>query len=899
MADSTENDRDRTQTRTRDADFAAIWSSDGVTRSFAPTATGIPADLPFLFGSDQQFGPYRIIRPLGKGGMGQVYEAEELDSGRRIALKLLSRGLGDDEERDRFLSEGRLAASLSHPNCVYVFGTSEIQGFPVIAMELVPQGTLKDLVVPGSPMSAAAAVDAILQVVAGLDAAASLGILHRDIKPSNCFVHRDGRVLVGDFGLSVAASGHGASAGTILGTPGFASPEQLRGDRLDVRSDIYSVGATLFYLLAGRPPFDGRNTTDLLTKVASQPAPSLTALRPDLPRRLSHVVGRCLAKLPQERFPDYAALSAALAPFATTRLKRAPIVSRTLAGWVDSNLIAVPTVILIRLLTPQIYSPSHPIGMFAAAVLAAAVMTLYYGFLEGHWGAGAGKALFGLRVTGADGVAPGISRGLRRALSFAVPAQLTLLIVRMLVLQHWPEFSVRVLDTCGGALYLAILFSTARPSNGYQALHDRMSGTRVVRRRVPAEARRRSDRSPREESPSFDGRARIGPYLAPDAAAAVASEVVLEGFDDRLHRRVWIERLPAGSAALPAARRDLDRPGRVRWLGGRRESDESWDAYEAVDGLPIDEAVGRPQPWSRVRHWLDDLARELAAGLDDGSLPPLGSQSIWIGGDDRVRVIEWQRRGATLVRGAGDAPDEATCQRLLYAVAVASLLGVPVAEAARREPDTPLPLHARTLLLSLRDTKFTTATAMRDAVSAVLAQPAVYSSPRRAGQIAVSVAFPLATAIVGVAGIVWIGKNRATMPDAAEAFGLTTWTGLWLVALASAAGSSLVSVFMSGAGALVTGSGFTFRPFGAVLVNRRGRRASRLRALWRAAVTWTPICVAFVIVKMSPDPPDYRLGLLAAETDLIAAIAAAAVWAIYHPSRGVQDRLAGTTIVPR
>ena len=280
---------DDSRTRTRETDFAAMWSSDGVTRSFAPTGSGVPADLPFLFSAGQQFGAYGIVRPIGKGGMGQVYEAEELDSGRRIALKLLSRGLGDDEERERFMREGRLAASLSHPNCVYVFGAEEIQGFPVIAMELVPQGTLKDLVVPGSPMAAASAVDAILQVIAGLDAAASIGILHRDIKPSNCFVHRDGRVLVGDFGLSVAAAGHGASAGTILGTPGFASPEQLRGDPLDVRSDVYSVGATLFYLLAGRPPFDDRNTTDLLAKVASQPAPSLAVIRPDLPRRLTYI----------------------------------------------------------------------------------------------------------------------------------------------------------------------------------------------------------------------------------------------------------------------------------------------------------------------------------------------------------------------------------------------------------------------------------------------------------------------------------------------------------------------------------------------------------------------------------------------------------------------------------
>src|SRR4029450_14093298 len=152
------------ETRSQEADFAALWSSDGVTRSFAPSGTA-PTDLPFLFGAGQRFGPYLIVRPIGKGGMGQVYEAEETDSGRRVALKLLSRGLGDDEERERFLREGQLAASLSHPHCVYVFGTSEIQGFPVIAMELVPEGTLKDLVVPDAPMRSAQGGGAILQGV--------------------------------------------------------------------------------------------------------------------------------------------------------------------------------------------------------------------------------------------------------------------------------------------------------------------------------------------------------------------------------------------------------------------------------------------------------------------------------------------------------------------------------------------------------------------------------------------------------------------------------------------------------------------------------------------------------------------------------------------------------------
>jgi hypothetical protein len=150
-----------------------------------------------------------------------------------------------------------------------------------------------------------------------------------------------------------------------------------------------------------------------------------------------------------------------------------------------------------------------------------------------------------------------------------------------------------------------------------------------------------------------------------------------------------------------------------------------------------------------------------------------------------------------------------------------------------------------------------------------------------------------------VGGVIWIGKNRATMPDPAEAFGLATWSGLWVVALSSAAGSSVVPMFFSGFGALITGSGFTFRPFGAALVNRRGRRASRFRALWRAALTWAPACVLLMVIKAGPKPPDYRLSLLALQIVLVALVAAAAVWAVYHPSKSIQDRLSGTWIVPR
>ena len=177
-----------------------------------------------------------------------------------MALKVLSHRLTEPRDRTRFLREGQLAASINHPNVVYIFGSEEIAGTPVIAMELLAGGTLNDRVREQGPLPPAEAVDAILQVIAGLDAAQAGGILHRDIKPANCFIDRDGTVKVGDFGLSISTMARDVTelttTVTVRGTPQFAAPEQLKGDPLDVRTDIYGVGATLYYLLTGQPPFD-------------------------------------------------------------------------------------------------------------------------------------------------------------------------------------------------------------------------------------------------------------------------------------------------------------------------------------------------------------------------------------------------------------------------------------------------------------------------------------------------------------------------------------------------------------------------------------------------------------------------------------------------------------------
>ena len=979
-----------------DTDFAALWSSDGVTRSMSPTATGMPADLPFLFAPGQRFGTYLIVRPLGKGGMGQVYEAEETDSGRRVAVKLLSRGLGDDEERERFLREGQLAASLSHPHCVYVYGTSEIQGFPVIAMELVPEGTLKDRVVPGTPMSAGAAVDAVLQVISGLEAAAEIGILHRDVKPSNCFVHRDGRVLVGDFGLSVASrhDAKGERTGTILGTPGFASPEQLRGEPLDVRSDIYSVGATLFYLLAGRAPFDDRDTTSLLAKVATELPPSLISLRPELPKGLAAIVARCLAKTPAERFVDYAALRSALEPFGSAQHAPAPIFRRGVAGIIDgwiTGVLLAPVSVMLGL--SQVV-PSLRLRALIAAAASVAIATVYYGLLEGLLGSSAGKALLGLRVVDTHQVAPGFPRAALRALIFEGPSQLLKQVLTLLLLRQIPDLSGGFISTVTGLAYLAVLFSTARPRNGYFALHDKFSRTRVVRRRLKAAARERVERMQEESAGAWDAGERVGPYLVqPGTTLAVQQATRVEAFDDRLKRRVWIELLPAGAAPVPVWRRDLGRSTRLRWLGGRRDAAECWDAYEAIVGEPLPAVAAARQKWSRVRHWLSDLVGEIAAGIDDGSLPPLVPERVWFGRDGHIHLLDWRVDGEQ--RAEEPAADLPSAQRFIYGVCVSAMTGVPFDKALTAAPETPMSMDARTLLLSLRDAKFTSTRAMLDAVAAVAATPASLPRSRRGLQIGLCAALPIAATVITIGAIVLmqarkgIDKTLFTLdaclndldyaerklrkgPDAkisqrqqdveiymAEHLSATindpvTWTSkvpdvgnkggrerarraieahpvrtpeevrradayvaslldeqgkglerltnpglLTAIAIAVLGGTLIFVAFCAVVGALVTGSGFSFRMFGAALVNRRGQRASRLRALWRAAVTWAPVAAMAVAFKAGPEVTEMSGAWFIPHVALLLVFAGGAAWAFGHPARGIQDRLAGTWIVPR
>ncbi len=602
------------------------------------------------------FGGYRIEHELGRGGMGAVYAAEQLASGRRVALKVLSHQLDSADARARFLREGRLAASINHPNSVYVFGTEEIEGTPVIAMELIAGGTLQDRIQRGGALVVGEAVNAALQIIAGLEAAQSIGILHRDIKPANCFTDLDGNVKVGDFGLSISTAARGESHltidGTFLGTPAFCSPEQLRGDELNVRSDMYSVGVTLFYLLTGRTPFEGKNMVQLLANVLEKTAPSPTQFRAEVPESLSRAVLRCLEKLPASRFGSYDELRRALMPFSSTAPLPATLRLRFLAMMADTVILTLMNWALMALCYQdfsQLYDPSRfqkPSWLVVSLALYV-IQLCYWGILEGLWGTSAGKALVGLQVARLNRSIPGIPRAMARHFILSWITLASYLVFNKLSLESMSDDSN--LPEIGFVAFSAAnclcMFSTARRKNGFAAVHDLLTGTRVIQKSVHQSRTFITQAEPTVAT--TDSTSALGPYHVISTLSTTADETILLGYDTKLLRKVWIRQTKSGEPPLPQRMRNLARPARLRWLQGERTTSESWDAYEAVSGTPLVNLLHERQPWAVVRYWLHDLSSELDTAVKDASTPDvLSLDRVWITTDGHAKLLNFTAPGA-------------------------------------------------------------------------------------------------------------------------------------------------------------------------------------------------------------------------------------------------------------
>ncbi len=261
-------------------------------------------------------GAYRIERAIGSGGMADVFYAVHEGLRRPAAIKVLRASLAtDDVHLQRFMQEARAAASLIHPNIVQVYDVGQEGEHRYIAQEYIPGSNLRQYLTDNGQMSIRESLSVLLQVLAALSKSAAVGIVHRDIKPENIMLTKDGDVKVADYGLArvlLSDDPQLTRAGTTLGTPMYMSPEQIQEGKVDIRSDLYSLGVTLFHMLAGRPPFTGETPLALAMQHVQAEPPEISSLRIDLPPSLASLVKTLLVKDPANRFANPAEVLDAL-----------------------------------------------------------------------------------------------------------------------------------------------------------------------------------------------------------------------------------------------------------------------------------------------------------------------------------------------------------------------------------------------------------------------------------------------------------------------------------------------------------------------------------------------------------------------------------------------------------
>ena len=259
---------------------------------------------------------YRLDREAGAGGMATVYLAQDIRHGRPVAVKVLRPELAAVIGAERFLAEIKLTANLQHPHILPLFDSGEADGYLFYVMPYVEGETLRDRLNREKQLPVADAIRITTEVAAALDYAHRHGVIHRDIKPENILLH-DGQALVADFGIALAASKAGGSrmteTGMSLGTPHYMSPEQAMGEReITARSDVYALGAVLYEMLSGDPPFTGSTAQAVVARVVTESPRSLTTQRHTIPRNIEAAVMTALEKLPADRFATAAEFAEAL-----------------------------------------------------------------------------------------------------------------------------------------------------------------------------------------------------------------------------------------------------------------------------------------------------------------------------------------------------------------------------------------------------------------------------------------------------------------------------------------------------------------------------------------------------------------------------------------------------------
>src|SRR5271154_5392251 len=266
--------------------------------------------------SGTKLGPYEIVAPIGAGGMGEVYRAKDTRLGRDVAIKVLPEGFARDAERlRRFEQEARAVAALNHPNILAIHDIGEYNGAPFLVSELLDGHSLREELNSGALPTRRAVEDAS-QIAQGLAAAHDKGIVHRDLKPENVFVTKDGRLKILDFGLAKLAKLQAAadenatldatpqdtSPGVVLGTVGYMSPEQVKGEAADARSDIFALGTILYEMLSGQRAFHRDTSAETMTAILKEDPPEISTASKPIAPAVERIVRRCLEKKPLQRF---------------------------------------------------------------------------------------------------------------------------------------------------------------------------------------------------------------------------------------------------------------------------------------------------------------------------------------------------------------------------------------------------------------------------------------------------------------------------------------------------------------------------------------------------------------------------------------------------------------------
>jgi serine/threonine protein kinase len=254
----------------------------------------------------RSFNNFDLVELIGEGGMGSVFKAYDRNLGRLVALKVLRREMSArQDERARLEQEARITASVNHPHVVRVYAFGEASGQFYLAMELVEKGSLDELMSVQGRVSEVQALGIGVQIAQGLEAAAEKGLVHRDVKPGNILFADARTAKIVDFGLARVLEEEAGARGEIWGTPYYIAPERLNYESEDFRSDMYSLGGTLFHAIAGRPPFEAESASLVaLKQLKSQPV-SLEAFAPDVAPETAYVINRMLEKNPSDRYASY------------------------------------------------------------------------------------------------------------------------------------------------------------------------------------------------------------------------------------------------------------------------------------------------------------------------------------------------------------------------------------------------------------------------------------------------------------------------------------------------------------------------------------------------------------------------------------------------------------------